>query len=109
MRKGDGEVSKFKSKALEGQFVGSTEYDNRYQVSIPNSRKVMRVRDKIFKESDMGSIGDNNDTTDQLGERSEQLEIWHRDDVNQDNGNKERHGMSTAAEDELQNVERANA
>ena len=75
MRNRDRVVSKFETKALKGQFVCYSEGDNGYLVSISNSHKVIAVRDKIFKEYDMGSIPDNNDTTDQLDERSVQLRI----------------------------------
>ena len=54
MRKGDREVSKLEPKALEGKFVGYTEGENGYLVYIPNTRKVMAVRDVIIKESEVG-------------------------------------------------------
>ena len=58
MRKRDREVSKLEPKALEGKFVGYTEGENGYLVYIPNTRKVMAVRDVIIKESEVGSIPD---------------------------------------------------
>ena len=59
MRKWDRDVSKIEPKALEGKFVGYTEVDNGYLVYVPNTRKVVAVRDVIIKESEVGSISDN--------------------------------------------------
>ena len=75
MRKRDREVSKLEPKALEGKLVGYTEGENGYLVYIPNTRKVMAVRDVIMKESEVGSIPDNKETADLLDDGSE-LRIW---------------------------------
>ena len=88
MRKRDRDVSKLEPKALEGKFVGYTEGDRRYLVYVPNTRKVVAVRDVIIKESEVGSIPDNTETPDLLDEGSQQLGIWHPDDGHQDDGNK---------------------
>ena len=66
MRKKDRKVRKLEPKALEGNFVGYTEGENGYLVYIPNTRKVMAVRDVIIKESEVGSIPDNKETADLL-------------------------------------------
>ena len=92
MRKRDRDVSKLEPKALEGKFVGYTEGDNGYLVYVPNTRKVVAVRDVIIKESEVGSIPDNTETPDLLDEGSQQLGIWHPDDGQQDDGNKEEQG-----------------
>ena len=63
MRKRDRNVSKLEPKALEGKFVGYTEGDTGYLVYVPNTRKVVAVRDVIIKESEVGSIPDNTETT----------------------------------------------
>ena len=60
-RKRDRDVSKVEPKALEAKFVGYTEGDNGYLVYVPNTRKVVAVRDVIIKESEVGSIPDNRD------------------------------------------------
>ena len=99
MRKRDREVSKLESKALEGKFVGYTEGENGYLVYIPNTRKVMAVRDVIIKESEMGSIPDNKEPADQLDNGSE-LGIWHPDDGHQEDDNRERQDKSTAIKEE---------
>ena len=95
MRKRDRDVSKLEPKALEGKFVGHAEGDNGYLVYVPNTRKVMAVRDVIIKESDVGSIPDNTEMADLLNEGSEQLGIWHPDDGHEDD-NRERQVTSTA-------------
>ena len=69
--------------------MGYTEGDNGYLVYVPNTRKVVAVRDVIIKESEVGSIPDNTETPDLLDEGSQQLGIWHPDDGHQDDGNKE--------------------
>ena len=92
MRKRDRDVSKLEPKALEGKFVGYTEGDNGYLVFVPNTRKVVAVRDVIIKESEVGSIPDNTETPDLLDEGSQQLGIWHPDNGHQDDGNKEEQG-----------------
>ena len=81
MRKRDRDASKLEPKALEGKFVGYTEGDNGYLVCVPNTRKVVTVRDVIIKESEVGSIPDNTETPDLLDEGSQQLGIWHPDMV----------------------------
>ena len=88
MRKRDREVSKLEPKALEGNFVGYTEGENGYLVYIPNTRKVMTVRDVIIKESEVRSIPDHKETADLLDDGSE-LGIWHPDDGHQDDDNRE--------------------
>ena len=62
MRKRDRDVSKLDPKAVAGKFVGYTEGDNGYLVYVPNTSKVMAVRDVIIKESEMGSVPDNTET-----------------------------------------------
>ena len=66
MMKRDRDVSKLEPRALEGKFVDYTEGDNGYLVYVPNTRKVVAVRDVIIKESDVGSIPDNTETSDLL-------------------------------------------
>ena len=88
VRKRDKDVSKLEPKPLEGKFVGYTERDNGYLVYVPNTRKVVAVRDAIIKESEVGSIPDNTETPDLLDEGSQQLGIWHPDDGHQDDGNR---------------------
>ena len=100
MRKRDSDVSKLETKALEGKFVGYTEGDNGYLVYVPNTRKVVAVRDVMIKESEVGSIPDNKETPDLLDEGSQQLGILHPDDGHQDDGNKEKQGTSTAMKEE---------
>ena len=95
MRKRDENVRKLEPKALEGNFVGYTEGANGYLVYVPNTHKVVAVRDVIIKESEVGSIPDNTETLDLLDEGSQQLVIWHPDDGHQDDGNKEEQGTST--------------
>ena len=108
MRKQDRDVSKLEPKALEGKFVGYTEEDNGYLVYVPNTRKVVAVRDVIIKESEVGSIPDNTETPDLLDEGSQQLGIWHPDDGHQDVGNKEEQGTSTAIKEEWHDAESVN-
>ena len=81
-------------------FVGHTEGDKGYLVYVPNTRKVVAVRDVILKESEVGSIPDNTETPDTLDEGSQQLWIWHPDNGHQDDGNKEEQGTSTAIKEE---------
>ena len=83
MRKRDRDVSKLKPKALEGKFVGYTEGDNGFLAYVPNTRKVVAVRDVIIKESEVGSIPDNTETPDLPDEGSQQLGIWLPDDGHQ--------------------------
>ena len=99
MRKRDREVSKLEPKSLEGKFVGYTEGENGYLVYIPNTRKVMAVRDVIIKESEVGSIPDNKETADLLDDGSE-LGICHPDDGHQDDDNREQQDASTAIKKE---------
>ena len=108
MRKRDRDVSKLEPKALEGKFGGYTEGDNGYLVYVPNTRKVMAVRDVIIKESEVGSIPDNTETPNLQDEGSQQLEIWHKDDGHQDNDNKEEQGTSTAKKEEWHDAESVN-
>ena len=88
-RKSDRDVSKLEPKAVEGKFVGYNEGDKGCLVYVPNTRKVVAVRDVIIKESEVGSIPDKTGTPDLLDEGSPQLGIWHQDDGRQDDGNKE--------------------
>ena len=78
VRKRDRDVRKLEPKAPEGKFVGYTEGDNGYLFYVPNTRKVMAVRDVIIKESEVGSIPDNTETPNLLDEGSQQLGIWHQ-------------------------------
>ena len=107
-RKRDRDVSKFEPKALEGKFVDYTEGDNGYLAYVPNTSKIVAVRDVIIKESEVGSIPDNTETPDLLDEGSQQLGIWHPDDVHHDDGNKEEKGTSTAKKEEWHDAESAN-
>ena len=100
MRKRDRDVSKLEPKALEGKFLGYTEGDNGYLVYVPNTYKVVAVRDVIIKDSEVGSTPDNTETPDLLDEVSQQLGMWHPDDGHQDNGNKKVQGTSTAIKEE---------
>ena len=109
MMKRDRDVSKLEPKALEGKFVGDTEGDNGYLVYVPNTSKVVAVRDVIIKESEVGSIPDNTETPDLLDEGSQQLEIWHPDDGRQDDGNKEERGKYTAIKEEWHDAESVNS
>ena len=72
-RKRDRDVNKLEPKALEGKFVGFTEGDNGHLVYVPNTRKVVAVRDVIIKEFEVGLIPGNTETTDLLDEGSQQL------------------------------------
>ena len=102
------DVSKLEPKALEGKFVGYTEGDNGYLVYVPNTRKVVAVRELIIKESEVGSIPDNTETPDLLDEGSQQLGILHPDNGHQGDGNKEEHGISTAIKEEWHDAESVN-
>ena len=64
MRKRDRDVSNLELKALEGKFVGYTEGYNGYLVYLPNTHRVVAVRDVIIMESEVGSIPDNTETPD---------------------------------------------
>ena len=75
---------------------------------VPNTCKVVAVRDVIVKESEVGSITDNTETPDLLDEGSQQLGIWHRNDAHQDDGNKEEQGTSTAIKEEWHDAESMN-
>ena len=88
--------------------VGHTEGDNGYLVYVPNTRKVVAVRDVILKESEVGSIPHNTETPDLLDEGSQQLGIWHPDNGHQDDSNKEEHGTSTAIKEEWHDAESVN-
>ena len=93
---------------MEGKIVGYTEGDNGYLVYVPNTRKVVAVRDVIIKESEVGLIPDNKETPDLLDEGSQQLGIWQPDDGLQDDGNKEEQGTSTATKEEWHDAESVN-
>ena len=108
MRKQVRDVSKLDPKALEGKFVGYTEGDKGYLVYVPNTRKVVAVRDVIIKEYEVGSIPDNTETPDVLEEGSPQLRVWHPDDDHQDDGSKEEQGTSTAIKEEWHDSESVN-
>ena len=88
-RKRDRDLIKLEPEALEGKIVGHTERDNWYVVYVPNTHKIVTVRDVIIKESEVDSIPDNTETPDLLDEGSQKLGIWHPDDGQQDHGNKE--------------------
>ena len=45
MMKKDRDVRKLEPKALQGKLLGYTERDKGYLVYVPNTRKVMAVRD----------------------------------------------------------------
>ena len=100
IRNRDRDVSKIEPKALEGKFAGYAEGGNRYLVYVPNTRKVVAVRDSIIKESELGSIPDNTEMRDLLDEGSPQLGIWPTDDGHQFDGNKGKQGKSTAIKEE---------
>ena len=53
----------------------------------------------------MGSILDNKKTAEQLDEGSEQLGIWHPDDIHEDDGNIEIEGTSTSVREGWQDAE----
>ena len=108
MRRRDRDVNKLEVKALEGKFVGYTEWDNGYLVYVPNTRKVAAVRDLIIKESEVGLIRDNTETPYLLDEESQQLLIWHPDNGHQDDGNKEEQGTSTEKQEEWHYAESVN-
>ena len=108
MRKRNRDVSKLEPKALEGKFVGYTEGDNGYLVYVPNTRKVVAVRDVIIKESEVGSIPDNTETPDLLDGGSQQLGIWHRDDGHQYDCKKEEQSTSTAVKEEWHDADSVN-
>ena len=94
-RKRDRDVSRLEPKTLEGKFVGYTEGKNGYLMYLPNSRKVVAVRDVIIKESEVGSTPDNTETPELLDEGSQQRGIWQPDDGHQEDGNKHVLGTST--------------
>ena len=98
-------VGKHEPKVLEGKFVGYTEADNGYLVYVPNTCKVVAVRDVIIKQSEVGSIPDNTETPSLLDEGSKQLGIWHSDDGHQDVGSKQEQGTSTAIKEEWHHTE----
>ena len=93
---------------MEGKFLSYTEGDNGYLVYVPNTSKVVAVRDVIIKESEEGSIPDNTETPDLLDEGSQQLGIWHPDDGNQDDGNKEEQGSTIAIKEQWHDSENVN-
>ena len=108
LRKRERDVSELEPKELEGNFVGYTEGDNGYLVYVPNTRKVVAVRDVIIKESEVGSIPDNTETPDLLDKGSKHLGICHPDDGHQVDGNKEEQGTSTAIKEEWHDAESVN-
>ena len=108
MRKRHRDVSNFEPKALEGKFVGYTEGDNGYLVYVPNTCKVVAVRDLIIQESEVSSIPDNTETPDLQDEGPQQLGIWHPDDSHQDDGNKEEQDTSTAIKEVWHDAESVN-
>ena len=76
---------------------------------LPNTRKVVAVRDVIIKESEVGPIPENTETPDLIDEGSQQLGIWHPDDGHQDDGSKEEHGTSNAIKEEWHYAESVNS
>ena len=108
MRRRDRDVSTLEPKALDGKFVGYTEGDNEDLVFVTNTRKVVAVQDVIIKKPKVGSIPDNTATLDLLKEGSSQLVIWQSDDDQQDDGNKEKRGTSTAIKEEWHDAECVN-
>ena len=89
--------------------MGYTEGDNGYLVYVPYTRKVMAVRDVTIKESEVTSIPDNTETPELIDEGSLQLGIWHPDEGHQeDDGNKEEQGISTAVKEEWHDAESVN-
>ena len=68
----------------------------------------MAVRDVIIKESEVGSIPDNTETSDLLNEGSQQLGIWHPNDGRQDGGNKKKQGTFTTIKEEWHEAESVN-
>ena len=75
---------------------------------VPNTRKVVAVRDVIIKESEVGSVPDNTETPDLTDEGSQQLGIWHPDDGHKDDGSKEDKGTSTATKEAWHGAESVN-
>ena len=61
MMKWERDVSKIESNAVEVKLMGYTEGDNEYLGYVPNTRKVVAVRDVTIKESEVDSIPDNTD------------------------------------------------
>ena len=108
MRRRDRDVGTLEPKALDGRFVGYTEGDNEYLVFVTNKRKVVAVQDVIIKEPKVGSIPDNTVTPDLLKEGSPQPMILHSDDDQQEDGNKEKQGTSTAIKEEWNDAESVN-
>ena len=105
MKKRDRYISKLEPKALEGKFVVYTEGDMEYLVYVPNTRKVVAVREKIITESKVGSIPDNTEMPYLLHEGSQQLGIWHADNGHPDDGNKHEKAKSTAVKEEGHDAE----
>ena len=108
MRKRDRDVCKLEPKALEGKRACYIEVDNGNLVHVPNTHKVVTIRDVIMKESKVGSIPDNTKTPDLLDEGSQQLGIWHPADGNQEGSNKELQGTSTSIKEEWHDAECVN-
>ena len=76
--------------------------------TYPNTRKVVAVRDVIIKESEVGSISENTETSNLLDEGSQKIGIWHSDDGRQDDGNIKEQGISTAIKEEWHGAESVN-
>ena len=108
MRKRNRDVSKLAPTALEGKLVGYTEGENGYLVYIPNTCKVVAVRDVIIEVSEVGSVPDKTETPDLLYEGSQHLGIWHTDDGHHEDGNKKKQSTSTAIKEEWHDAESAN-
>ena len=62
----------------------------------------------IINESEGGSIPANTETLDLLDKGSQQLGIWHSDNGQQDDGNKEEQGTSTAIKEDWHDAESVN-
>ena len=108
MMKPDRDIGELETKALEGKFMGCTEGDDEDLVYVPNTRKIVAVRDVIIKESEVGSFPYNTETPDLLDGGSQQLGIWHPDDGHQDDGKKGEQGTPTAIKEEWHDAESVN-
>ena len=109
MRKRDRDVRNLNQpNALEGKFVGYTEGDDGYLVYVPNTQKVLTVRDVIIKESEVGSNPENTETPDLLDEGSPHLGIWDSAYSQQNDDNKKKQGTSIALNEEWHDTESVN-
>ena len=108
MRRRERDVNKLEHMAPKENFSSDTEGDNGYLVNVPNTRKMVALRDVIVKESEVGSIPDNTETPDLLDEGSPLLKIWHPDGGHQEDYNKEEQGTSTAIKEEWRDAESVN-